>query len=269
MANPARSAAAMALALRDHARLLAVITKVEIAKKYAGSLLGMAWLVLQPTLLLGVYLFVYMVVFRLRFPGFSRLDYVLFVFAALVPYIGSIEAITASALSIKQNMHLVKNVMLPIELVPVRTVLVALAGEVVGLCLVVVLSALNGSIGPGLAALPAALALQAAALLGLAWIVASIAVALPDISYFISLSLFLLMFVSPIAFQPDMVPAELRFIVYVNPIYYLIEVFRDCFIAGRHLQVVVWAIDAAISIMLFTIGAAFFRAFKGVLTDYE
>ena len=84
----------------------------------------MAWLFLQPALLLSVYLFVYLVVFKVRFPGFSRLDYVLYVFCGLVPFLGIIEAITLGAVSIKQNIHLVKNVMLPIELVPVRAVLV-------------------------------------------------------------------------------------------------------------------------------------------------
>ena len=105
---------------REHARLLAAITRVELAKRYAGSVLGMAWVVLQPALLLSVYLFVYLVVFKMRFQGFSRFDYVLYVFCGLVPFLGFMEAITTGALSIKQNMHLVKNVMLPIELVPVR-----------------------------------------------------------------------------------------------------------------------------------------------------
>ena len=57
----------------------------------------------------------------------------LYVFAGLVPFLGTIEAINGAALSIKANMHLVKNVMLPIELVPVRTVLVAMTGELRGL----------------------------------------------------------------------------------------------------------------------------------------
>ena len=273
MTNPiaavARGAAAMSRTLASHARLLAVITRVEVAKKYAGSVLGTAWLFLQPGLLLGVYLFVYMVVFKLRFPGFSRIDYVLFVFAGLVPYIGSIEAVTASVLSVKANMHLVKNVMLPVELVPARTVFVALGGEIVGLGLVLLLSAATGSLGPGVLLLPVALALQTLALLGLAWIVAGLGVALPDISYFINLFLFLLMFISPIAFKPDMVPPGLRLVVYANPVYYMLEVFRDCLLAGRAIDPRTWAVYAVFSVALFAVGSSFFKTFKHVLVDYE
>jgi hypothetical protein len=100
-------------------RMLTAITRIELAKRHAGSVLGMTWVVLQPALLLSVYVFVYMVVLRMRFEGFSRFDYVLYVFCGLVPYLRFMEALT-TALSIKQNIHLVKNVMLPIELIGSR-----------------------------------------------------------------------------------------------------------------------------------------------------
>src|SRR5262245_50783090 len=182
-----RGTSAMVRTLTDNARLIVATTRVEVSKKYAGSVLGAAWLFLQPTLLLSVYLFVYMVVFKLRFEGFSRLDYVLFVFAGLVPFIGSIESITGSALSVEANIHLVKNVLLRIELIPGRTVLVAVAGELVGLGLVLVLSIVAASLAPTVVLLPFAVFFQALGLLGLAWIISALGVVLPDVSYFISL----------------------------------------------------------------------------------
>lgn len=260
---------AMTATVVGHARLLAAITRVELSKRYAGSLLGLSWLVLQPALLLSVYLFVYLVVFKVRFADFSRMDFVLYVFAGLVPFLGTIEAITGAALSIKANMHLVKNVMLPIELVPVRTVLVAMTGEFVSLVLVIALGLANGTIGVELLGLPVALLLQAIALLGLAWIVAALGVALPDVSYFISLFMFLLMFISPIAFTPEMVPASLAFVIYGNPVFYMSEVFRDCVLSGRDLNPVIWSVNAGMSVGLYMAGAAFFRGFKNVLVDSE
>ena len=62
MPNPvsamARGTAAMVRTLAGNARLLVAITRVELSKKYAGSVLGASWLILQPALLLSVYLFV-------------------------------------------------------------------------------------------------------------------------------------------------------------------------------------------------------------------
>lgn len=267
--RPLRQAAAMVSTLTGNAALLAGITRVELRKKYAGSVLGIAWVLLQPALLLAVYLFVYMVVFKVRFPGFSEMDFVMFVFAGLVPFLGAVEALNGSALSVKVNMHLVKNVMLPVELVPVRTVFVALAGEAVALVLVILLGAVAGTVGPSLLGLPLALFLQTLALLGLGWIVSGLGVALPDVSYFINSFLFLLMFVSPIAFRPDMVPEGFKLVVYANPVFYMLEAFRDCLIAGRTPDPRIWGMLALMSVAVFIAGAAFFRSFKNILVDYE
>ena len=51
-------------------------------------------------------------------------------------------------------------------------------------------------------------------------------VALPDITYFVNLFIFLLMFVSPIGFRTDMVPEQLRMTLYLNPIFYMTQTFR-------------------------------------------
>lgn len=273
MKNPltiiGRSAVTMTRTLLDNVSLLAAITRVELSKKYAGSVLGASWLFLQPMLLLSVYLFVYLVVFKMRFPGFSSLDYVLYVFAGLIPYMASMDAISSGAVSIKQNIHLVKNVMLPIELVPVRAVLVASLAQAVGLALVVVMSALNGSLSLHLLWLPVVWAFHLLMLFGIVWILSSLAVALPDISYFVSLFLFLLMWVSPIGFTPDMVPPEVAAVLYLNPVYYLLEMYRDSLIFGRLPSAFDAAVYVGLSLSLFAIGSTFFRAFRGVLLDYE
>ncbi len=269
-------ARALSLASRDmlgiiyrYRRLLASITGVELAKRHAGSLLGMTWVVLQPALLLSVYLFVYMVVFKMRFPGFSRFDYVLYVFCGLVPYLGFMEALTTGALSIKQNIHLVKNVMLPIELIPVRSVIVGMASQFVSIGLVLLLVAAARSLSWHVLWLPAVVVLQVMWLAGLTWILASITVALPDITYFLNLFVFLLMFLSPIGFTPDMVPRGFAWTLYSNPVYYMTEMYRDSMLYGHWPSVSIATAYVVMCVATFAVGSAFFERFKGVLTDYE
>jgi homopolymeric O-antigen transport system permease protein len=250
-------------------RLLAAMTRVELAKRHAGSVLGMAWVVLQPALLLAVYVFVYMVVFKIRFPGFSQFDYVLYVFCGLVPYLGFMEALTTGMFSIKQNIHLVKNVMLPIELIPVRSVIVGMASQFVSIGLVLLLVTAAWSLSWHVLWLPAVIALQILWLAGLTWILSSITVALPDVAYFVNLLVFLLMFVSPIGFKPDMVPAGFRFMIYLNPIYYMTEMYRDSMLEGHWPSRSVLVTYVVMCAATFALGASFFERFKGVLTDYE
>jgi lipopolysaccharide transport system permease protein len=264
-----RPAAEMTRLILRYRKVLAAMTRVELAKRYAGSAFGFAWVFLQPALLLATYLFVYMVVFKVRFPGYSRLDYVLFVFCGLVPYLGFMEAATAGCLVVKQNIHLIKNVMVPIEIVPVRGVLVSMAGQVVATGIVLLLVAAGGRLSLHVLWLPAVMALQILLLIGLVWVLSALTVALPDVSYFVNLGVLLLMFLSPIAFTPDMVPPAVRGIVYLNPIHYMTEVYRDSMLYGRWPTPVVAVVYTALCLGSFVAGSAFFRTFKDVLVDYE
>ena len=259
----------MVRTIGGHGRLLAAITRVELGKRHAGSILGLAWVVLQPALLLAVYLFVYMVVGGRLGGGESRFAYVLYVFCGLVPYLGFMEALTSGGVSIRQNMHLVKNVMLPIELIPVRSVLVGMAGEFVSIAIVLVLVTAGGALTARVVLLPAAVLLEVLWLVGLTWILSSVTVALPDVTYFVNLFVFLLMFVSPIGYRPELVPAALRWTLYLNPIFYMTQTFRATLLAPEHASVRMWAVYVVMSLGTFAVGSAFFLAFKDVLVDYE
>ena len=250
-------------------RMLVAITRVELAKRHAGSILGMTWVVLQPALLLSVYIFVYMVVLRMRFEGFSRFDYVLYVFCGLVPYLGFMEALTTGALSIKQNIHLVKNVMLPIELIPVRSVIVGMASQFVSIGIVMLMAAGDRSLSWHVAFLPIVVALQVMWLAGLTWILSGITVALPDVTYFVNLFVFMLMFLSPIGYKPEMVPQRFSWVIYLNPIYYMTEMYRGTMLSGESPRLSVAIAYTLMCIATFALGSAFFERFRGVLTDYE
>lgn len=250
-------------------RILLAVTRVELAKRYSGSAFGWMWIFLFPVFLLAIYLFVFLVVFQARFPGFSRMDYALYVFCGLVPFLGVSEAINSGCVSLKQNMHLIKNVMLPIELVPIRAVLVSLASQLVGLGMVVVLLGFSGMLSGWVALMPVVLLLQALFLVGLVLVLASLAVALPDITHLVNLAVMMLMFLSPIGFKPEMVPPLFQWVLHLNPVYYLATAFRAGMIRGETMALPDLGVFVVISLAAFVLGAGFFRRFKGVLTDYE
>lgn len=272
MASPARSSlsglALLALSWR-HRSVLAAVTRVELEKRYAGSLFGLAWLLLHPMLLLAIYLFVYAVVFKARLPGYEGFDYALFVFAGLVPYIGLSEALGAGTASLKQNMHLVKNVMLPIDLVPVRSVLASLPTQMAGLGIVAILLAFTGHLSAKVLLLPVVLVLQVFLLTGLVLFLAPLAVALADVSYFVNLLLLLLLFVSPIGYTRDMVPEPFTILVDFNPVTYMTDAFRAVLLGAYPASVPSLLVFLALSLAVFAAGAAFFSRFKDVLVDYE
>lgn len=250
-------------------KIIWATTRVELAKRYSGSALGFLWLFLHPALLLSIYIFVYVVIFKVRFPGYGQSYYVLYIFSGLIPYLGFWDAISTGSLCIKQNIHLVKNVMLPIELIPIRAVLVGMATQVVSTGILILLVGLKGTLTFHLLWLPIVFILQVLFLIGLVWILSALGVILPDITYFVNLFLLLLMYISPIGFTADMLPKNLHWMINLNPISYMLEMYRGSLLKGQWPAFSTLLIYILICTSVFALGAAFFKRFKSMLVDYE
>jgi lipopolysaccharide transport system permease protein len=255
--------------LIDNRAALFATTVVEVRKKHASSILGRLWVVLYPLLLLSAYVFTFAFVLGARLPGMGRVDYLLFVFCGLVPYLGLSEAINSSCLSIRQNMQLVRNILFPVELLPVRAVLVGLTSQIVATCLLVALSAADLRLSPRVFFLPLVLIGQILFLWGVAWILSLISVVLPDVAYFVNLGLTFLIFISPIGFRADMVPESVRFVLILNPLTYLIDAYRKClFESGPWTAAIPWP-PLVMGVFFFIAGAAFFERLRDALLADE
>ena len=250
-------------------RVLYASTRTELRKRYAGSVLGRVWPFLYPLLFLSAYLFLWMIVFNLRFPGMGRLGYVVYVFCGLVPFLFLSEALTTSVTSIRQNIQFIKSVIMPLELVPARTVLIALSSHVVGLVVLLLLSGVNGTLSWRLIMLPIVVGIFAIGLVGTSWITASLGVLVPDVTQVLNIAVMLLMFVSPIAFTPDMVPGRFRFAVALNPVTYIADVYRGVLIATHPAPIPSSIVFVIGSVLLFLFGAVICARFKNVVVDLE
>lgn len=252
-----------------HRGILLATTRAEIEKKYAGSYFGLLWAVLYPACFLAMYSFLYLVVLQIRLPEFSQFGFVLFVFSGLVPYLAFSEVATSSTVVIKQNIHLIKNVMLPIDLVPVRIVAMALVSQVISLALLIVLLLASGELAVSFPLIIVAVVIQTLFLLGLAWFLAALGVLLPDLSNFVNLLTLFLLFVSPIGYKPEMVPERAQWVLHVNPMAYMIDIVRGALLSGSAVSPWRWAAAALIAGLTFVLGLAFFRRFKAFIVDYE
>lgn len=265
----ARSIMSPSPALKQQARVLLATAWIELRKRYAGTFLGPLWLLLYPALFLSMYMFLYMVVFKVRFPELSEFSYVVFVFCGLVPYIAMMETSAFAASVIRQNMHLIRNVMLPIELLPARVALTAVMAQIPGLLILLTLSAIDNALTEKALLLPVVLLVELVFFLGVAFWLAALGGLLPDLHAAINIILIFLLFISPIAFPPEMVPESARLVIQLNPVSYLIGLFRAVILGHQALNPGALAASAAISILVFASGFAFFRRFKSYIVDHE
>lgn len=254
--------------LVTHRALLWRVTRNELKSRYAGSVLGTGWAVLTPLLLLGVYAMVYLVIFRVEVPGLSGVQYILLIFAGLVPFLMTTEALTLGVGAVVANRSVLNNTVFPIDLAPVKSVLLAQTPMVVGLMAILVALGLTGTISWAVLLLPVVWGLHVIALIGLAWILSLVNLVFRDLQNLIGLALFVLMIASPIAYTVDMVPPRLRPMVILNPFAYFVTAYQAIVVFGRlpswpHCLALV-----AMSVGIFVFGSYFFANAKRVLIDY-
>jgi lipopolysaccharide transport system permease protein len=250
-------------------RVLWALTVIESRRKYAGSVLGMLWYPMYAALLLSSYCFVYLIVLRIRFKDLGTYEYVLFVFSGLIPYLGFTEAVNSSTASVRQNLSLLKNAVFPVEFVPLKFVCAAMFGLVSSLAILVVMIAPTRYVGWHVLYLPVPLVGLWLFCVAVAWVLSSVAVFLPDVMQVINILLLLLMFVSPVGFSLDMVPASARFLVYLNPLTYLIDGFRFAVLGVRFLPLWSDALFLAVCLVSSALAGSFFRRLSPIFADYE
>jgi len=252
----------------QYRHVLFATSKLELRQKYAGSVLGSAWIVLYPLMFLSIYVFLYLVIFKMRFSGFSQLNYVIYVFSGLIPYLMFMEGMGRASVIIRENLHLLRNVILPAELVVVRLVLVAMLAQLVSFGVLLVMISIDGELTWRLVFLPLVMIFAALFILGFALLIAGLGAIFSDVFQIVNLLLIFCLFVSPIAFKEAMVPPDLRLVVNLNPISYLLEGFRWSLLASYEAHPVRLAIFPLMSLAIFSCGAAFFKRVKGLMVDH-
>jgi len=242
---------------------------IESRRKYAGSILGMLWYPLYAALLLGSYCFVYMVVLHQRFKELGTYEGVLFVFAGLIPFLGLSEAVSTSTQSVRQSLALLRNAVFPIEFVPVKAVGAALFGLGSSLAVLVLMTAPTPHAGWHFLYLPVAAVGLATFCVMVAWILSATAVVVPDLVQIVNIGLMVLMFVSPVGYTISAAPARVRFLLYLNPLTYLIDMFRFAVLGIRDIPMWVDPLFLVATFVGAALAGTFFRKVSPIFADYE
>ncbi|MDK2744698.1 MAG: ABC transporter permease [Nitrospira sp.] len=240
----------------------------EVRTKYAGSVVGLFWVVLSPLILLTLYSVVYLVIFRVQPASMTQHGYVLYILSGLVPFLGFADALHTGSSSLSSNKAILLNTVYPAELVPLRAVLASHAMTLVGLGIVVLATLFLGSYSWALVLLPVLLLFQVMLAVGIAWVFSLASLVLRDISHILGFATMLLLIMSPIAYTPDMVPNNLQFIIYLNPLSYFITGFQEILAYGRPPS---WSLFSAITclgLMSFCVGYWVFSRMKKAFFDY-
>jgi lipopolysaccharide transport system permease protein len=232
-----------------------------------GTTLGLLWPILYPIIFLGLYSLVYIFILGVKIPNYSHFGYVLLIFSGLIPFLGFTEALSTGTSSVITNKNLIKNTLFPVELIPVKAVFNSSITMLVGLVLLLTVLVSKGMVFPSQLMVFVYLILQIIFTIGVVWIFSALNVFFQDFSQLVNILNIVLMLVSPIGYTIDMIPHHLLFLMYPNPLFYMIMLYRCSLIQGV-VPMGILAVFAVMSFLVFTIGYFMFSRLKLVFSDY-
>ena len=254
--------------LFSHWKILFRVTWNELMSRYAGSLFGIGWAFLTPLVILAIYSVVYSIIFRIEVPGLTRTQYILLIFAGLVPFLMTGEAISSGVSSVLANRAILSNTVFPVDLIPPKAVLMSQVTMAVGVGITLIALMWTKMITATVLFLPFIWFLHIMALLGITWIISLIKLVFRDLQNLVSPIIMILMIISPIAYTPEMVPPGLKFLVLLNPFAYYIIIYQKVLILGQMPEIMEWTAVLSLSLSLFWFGGWFFIRAKRSLIDY-
>ncbi|HWG41387.1 MAG TPA: ABC transporter permease [Gemmataceae bacterium] len=255
--------------LWHYRELILILAWRDVKVRYKQTLLGAAWAVLQPALMMVVFTIFFG---RLAHVASGGVDYSVFVYAGLLPWTFFATAITNAGNSVVGSERLITKVYFPRLAVPLASVGAALVDSLIACGLLLVLMLYNG-ITPSISLLLAPLFMAAILLaaVGVGTLMAALNVAYRDFRYVIPFLTQFWMFATPTVYmQPDKnASGTLQFFLALNPMTSLVAAFRGA-VLGEAVEPIVWgqvALAVVLSVALFLAGCLYFRRVEDSFAD--
>jgi ABC-type polysaccharide/polyol phosphate export permease len=254
--------------VRRYLFLLRELVKRDFQSRYAGSVLGFVWSLVQPLWMLVLFTFVFSTVMKVTPVGARTGHFAIFLFGGLLPWTAMHEGVLRSATAITDNASLVKKLRFPSEILVVAVVLAALLHEAIAAVIFVGALLWVGELSwSRLPLLLLAVPLQAGLTLGIALVVAALHVFFRDTAQVLGMVLNVWFYVTPIVYPLALVPGAFRPWLALNPLTALVGLYRGAFFGGELSGVAGTASLAAAATVLLSAGLWIFHSLKPAFVD--
>jgi len=251
--------------LWSYRELLYFLTWRDVKVRYKQTILGMAWAILQPAMLMIVF-----TVFADQVAGMAatNLPKPLFMYLGVLPWTFFSTAIGNAGNSVVSSERLVSKIYFPRLAVPFASAGAATVDFGIASVLLVAMMAFYGRMpSPWIVVAPVVFLTLLLMALGIGTLLAALNVMYRDFRYVIPFLTQIWMLATPAIYKdPATFSTKLQLLHKINPISGLIATFRDACV-GKQLDLRQLATSAIIAAVLFLIGCAYFRRLERRFAD--
>jgi lipopolysaccharide transport system permease protein len=253
--------------LWHYRELLFFLAWRDIMVRYKQTVLGVAWVILQPLLA--------MTVFTVLFGRLAKLDqhtggipYSLYTLCALIPWQMFTHALTESSSSLVQEKRLLTKVYFPRVIIPTAPVLSSLVDVSLALLFLLAMMSWHGVwLGWTAAAVPLFLGLALLTSLAAGLWLSALNALYRDVKYVVPFLTQFWMFLTPIAYPSSIVPEEWRVWYALNPLVGVVDGFRWALLGAEAPSALLMSVSTAAVLALFAGGLIFFRRIERTIAD--
>ena len=249
--------------------LVAALTRRELVARYRGGVLGFFWSLLNPLLLLAVYATVFRLVFA---PRADVRPYALFLFGGVLVWGFVSASLLDAAETFRSNGPLLRKTTVAPEVFPSVAVAARLAHLALALPVLAAataVSAIRGTVVPGLAVLqfPLILLLLCGMVLGLSLVISPLAVHFGDVRDLLANLLTLAFFVTPILYPVSSIPERFRPLLRINPFASFFAAIQDSVFFFRPVPAGEWLWMAGAATAALALGGLLFERLRDSIAE--
>jgi lipopolysaccharide transport system permease protein len=252
--------------LWDYRELLFFLVWRDVKIRYKQTVIGAAWVIVQPLLQAGIFTIVFGKFGHLPTSG---VPYSVLTFTALLPWLLFVNALTSSTRSFVDNQSLVTKVYVPRIFLPIAPVLSGLVDFAVGCLVLVGILAWYGIVPPlQVLTLPFFLLFAILAAIAVTLWLSALNVKYRDVQYTIPFLSQAWFFATPVAYSALVFPAHLRMWLGVNPMAGVVQGFRWAIIGDQAAQVGhLMLLSFGVVVVLLVAGIEYFRRTERSFAD--
>jgi ABC-type polysaccharide/polyol phosphate export permease len=206
----------------------------DIRYRYAGSAAGILWHVINPLAQIVIYTLVFSQLMSIRLPGSAAVGaFALYLCAGILPWTAFADCVLRGTNAFIENASYLKKLPIPEQVFVAQNAVTATLSLAVSMALLLAVSlAIGGVVTPAWLGVPVVLVLLQGFGFGLGLIGSTLNVFLRDIGQALVILLQLWMWVTPIVYVEEILPAGLRALVPYNPAYPFIDALHRMVVAG-------------------------------------
>jgi ABC-type polysaccharide/polyol phosphate export permease len=215
--------------LIQYNQMLRALARREVASQYIGSFLGFIWAFIHPAVMIFVFWFVFSVGFKAK--PMNDVPFVVWLTCGMAPWFFFAGIITSTSNVVIQYAHLIKKTVFPSQILVVVKILSNLVGHAAFILLVLILILFN-KLPISIYYLQVFYYLFCLLVLasGLGWLISSINVYARDVGQLVPVAIQVGFWGSAIFWDISIMPQDIQLLLKLNPVYYIIQGYRDCFI---------------------------------------